>query len=262
MLCLVRSNLDSPLFSYQDDHMWASSQVYLDHDALTGKIGTTARPAETPFKRLGLCGAHTLTPQAHLWSLYRCSRSAFINERPVGHGRRNKTPEIRPRNVQKIKNKNKRVQKQKYINDSSQATEFVDPEGVERTAQLNPNWKAYYQAAMEEAPAMVFCLSEAWCRSQWCEQELIWYVDHRRSPCTRIATCFPYHLSRGAFIIRTSISTCLHLLHCRRRFLAQRTGVDMKDKEPSEVAAMIFQRPKAELEAHPAPSPSPYFVPG
>ena len=41
-------------------------------------------------------------------------------------------------------------------------------------ANLNASWATYYQAAMEEAPAMCFCLSEAWCRSQWCEQELIW----------------------------------------------------------------------------------------
>ena len=32
---------------------------------------------------------------------------------------------------------------------------------------------------MEEAPAMVFLLSEAWCKSEWCEQELVWFVLQR-----------------------------------------------------------------------------------
>ena len=32
---------------------------------------------------------------------------------------------------------------------------------------------------MEEAPAMVFSLSEAWCKSEWCEQELMWFVLQR-----------------------------------------------------------------------------------
>ena len=51
----------------------------------------------------------------------------------------------------------------------------VDEEtGETKVAQLNPNWAAYYQAAMEEAPAMVFCLTQAWCESQWCEEELFW----------------------------------------------------------------------------------------
>ena len=50
----------------------------------------------------------------------------------------------------------------------------IEVEGKASTAQLNPHWAAYYQAAMEEAPAMVFCLTEAWCRSEWCEQELVW----------------------------------------------------------------------------------------
>ena len=36
------------------------------------------------------------------------------------------------------------------------------------TAQLNPNWDTFYMAAMQEAPAMVFCLSKEWCESQYC----------------------------------------------------------------------------------------------
>ena len=32
---------------------------------------------------------------------------------------------------------------------------------------------------MEEAPAMVFLLSEAWCKSEFCEQELMWFVLQR-----------------------------------------------------------------------------------
>ena len=41
-------------------------------------------------------------------------------------------------------------------------------------ARLNPNWAEFYQDAMADAPAMVFCLTEAWCTSEWCEQELVW----------------------------------------------------------------------------------------
>ena len=58
--------------------------------------------------------------------------------------------------------------------DGTVATEVTGQDGQLGTAQLNPNWAAYYQAAVEEAPAMVFCLTEAWCRSEWCEQELVW----------------------------------------------------------------------------------------
>ena len=32
---------------------------------------------------------------------------------------------------------------------------------------------------MEEAPAMVFLLSEAWCKSERCEEELMWFVLQR-----------------------------------------------------------------------------------
>ena len=38
---------------------------------------------------------------------------------------------------------------------------------------------ASYHAAVEEAPAMVFLLTEAWCRSEWCEQELFWFLATR-----------------------------------------------------------------------------------
>ena len=48
-----------------------------------------------------------------------------------------------------------------------------------QVAQLNPNWAEYYRAAMDEAPAMVFILSEAWCTSQWCKEELLWYLAMR-----------------------------------------------------------------------------------
>ena len=52
----------------------------------------------------------------------------------------------------------------------TQTTDFEDQDGVTRHSHLNPSWATYYKAAMEESPAMVFILSEAWCKSTWCKE--------------------------------------------------------------------------------------------
>ena len=59
------------------------------------------------------------------------------------------------------------------------STDLVDEDSVPRTANLNPNWSVYYRHAINEAPAMVFVLSQAWCESKWCSDELIWYLCQR-----------------------------------------------------------------------------------
>eukprot|EP01047_Picozoa_sp_COSAG01_P018076 COSAG01_NODE_973_length_12368_cov_12.435732_2_plen_1763_part_00 len=47
---------------------------------------------------------------------------------------------------------------------------------VQYTKFLNPDWHKYYRGAMAEAPAMVFLLTEPWCNSPNCAQEMIWYL--------------------------------------------------------------------------------------
>ena len=47
------------------------------------------------------------------------------------------------------------------------------------TVQLHPEWATFYRAALDEAPAGVFLLSEGWCNSPFCTEELIWYLALR-----------------------------------------------------------------------------------
>lgn len=56
------------------------------------------------------------------------------------------------------------------------AETFVDDTGTPRTRYLNDNWDTYYRKAMADAPTMCFCLSKAWCESQWCREELVWFL--------------------------------------------------------------------------------------
>ena len=55
--------------------------------------------------------------------------------------------------------------------DSAALSNKAGTKQADSGANLNASWATYYQAAMEEAPAMCFCLSEAWCRSKWCERD-------------------------------------------------------------------------------------------
>ena len=90
--------------------------------------------------------------------------------------------------------------------DSDALANKAGTQKVDSGANLNASWATYYQAAMEEAPAMCFCLTEAWCRSEWCQQELIWH-------------------------------------------LAMRTGVDMGETDPEELAQHLFRQPSERLAA-------------
>lgn len=44
------------------------------------------------------------------------------------------------------------------------------------TVMKNPRWKAFYEAAMQQASTMIFLLSKHWLESHWCWGELEWFL--------------------------------------------------------------------------------------
>ena len=52
-------------------------------------------------------------------------------------------------------------------------------EGDGEVKMMNPSWDTYYQATVQEAPAMIILLSKAWSDSEICHDELIWFLSAR-----------------------------------------------------------------------------------
>ena len=43
---------------------------------------------------------------------------------------------------------------------------------------VDPHWAEHYRTTMEETPAMLIVLTNSWCKTKHCADELIWFLAH------------------------------------------------------------------------------------